>query len=719
MKRLMAILLVVTLMSSSFSGFAKGSVVNAAQPENSVTEKQLTENLRETYVNPLYEDVVDVRDIQSSVPVQATTTYGIENYKTDVNVIASQIRDGMVARKASIDVFYLAEEQLQSGYLSKWLDIVFQETENPKAGDYLERHYSSVSVGGSASYHTDGRIKYNLTFTVEYYTTAAQEAILDQEVERVLEEIGAAKGNTDYDNIRKIYDYICDNITYDYANLNDDNYDLKYTAYAALINKTAVCQGYASLYYYMSRSVGVSTRVVKGMSYGERHGWNISRIGDWYYWLDSTWDAGETNYSYFLVGTSNFPNHAPESQYYETEFVNKYPISNTDYDYSSESTDPTKFNLANAKLKTLDGRDFVMQNFEYDESAKQQSGFQVCDDKNEVISSENYDISYKNNINYGVATLTITGKGEYCTGSLVKTFEIYKASIEKLTFELSSTRYVYDGSVKKPKVIVKTPGGVVLKEGTDYWVTFKTNCIDKGTHEVKVTVDNNYRGVETLEFQIVPQGEWIKDHVGWWYKRADGTYPKNGWALIDTDWYYFNASGYRVTGWVKTGGTWYYLMEEGNREEMQDWVNPDVGKMLHGVWFGDKDGKTYYFQENGAMKTGWLLYRGEWYYFNNSGALQKGWQLVGGIWYYFEETGKMSIGWQQIKGTWYYFNGSGAMVVGWQAIRGVWYYFHGSGAMAANQWVGNYYLQTDGSMAVNKRIGIYYVGADGAWIPGR
>lgn len=39
----------------------------------------------------------------------------------------------------------------------------------------------------------------------------------------------------------------CKNVTYDYASLKNPNYLLKHTAYAALMNKTAVCQGYAAL----------------------------------------------------------------------------------------------------------------------------------------------------------------------------------------------------------------------------------------------------------------------------------------------------------------------------------------------------------------------------------------------------------------------------------------------------------------------------------------
>lgn len=64
-------------------------------------------------------------------------------------------------------------------------------------------------------------------------------------------------GKNDYENTKAIYDYLCQNITYGNDNLNDDTYLLKYTAYAALINKTAVCQGYAVLLYRLLLEEGI------------------------------------------------------------------------------------------------------------------------------------------------------------------------------------------------------------------------------------------------------------------------------------------------------------------------------------------------------------------------------------------------------------------------------------------------------------------------------
>ena len=133
-----------------------------------------------------------------------------------------------------------------------------------------------------------------------------------------------------FDTKDEFYDYICSNVTYDHDNLNDESYSLKYTAYAALINKTAVCQGYASLFYRLALDAGVDTRVISGEA-GGPHAWNIVKLNGKYYNLDSTWDAGRSTYAYFLKNTNDFDDHVRDNDYQSNEFIEEYPMWDESY----------------------------------------------------------------------------------------------------------------------------------------------------------------------------------------------------------------------------------------------------------------------------------------------------------------------------------------------------------------------------------------------------
>ncbi len=72
---------------------------------------------------------------------------------------------------------------------------------------------------------------------------------------------------------------------------------------------------------------------------------------------------------------------------------------------------------------------------------------------------------------------------------------------------------------------------------------------------------------------------------------------------------------------------------------------------------------TYYFDENGAMLTGWQTINDITYYFDENGAMLTGWQTINDITYYFDENGAMLTGWQTVQNYKYFFNDDGSMAV--------------------------------------------------------
>jgi transglutaminase/protease-like cytokinesis protein 3 len=146
---------------------------------------------------------------------------------------------------------------------------------------------------------------------------------------------------SDYEKELALHDYLVNNCKYDprvLAGNIPDSSDDTYNAYGALINGTAVCQGYADAMYRLLKAVGIENMMVLGtVSDGVQtvdHAWNIVKIGGQCYQLDSTFDdpsykdgGSHPTHDYFNV-TDDFLSRD------HTWDKSKYPVCNSsEYTY--------------------------------------------------------------------------------------------------------------------------------------------------------------------------------------------------------------------------------------------------------------------------------------------------------------------------------------------------------------------------------------------------
>ena len=178
--------------------------------------------------------------------------------------------------------------------------------------------------------------------------------------------------------------------------------------------------------------------------------------------------------------------------------------------------------------KTISSNNVSLSQYSYTYDGKAKKPTVTVKDGAIVLKEgTDYTVTYSNNINIGTAEVTVTGKGNY-TGMVTKEFTITKAdppeqgvkNLSQCTIKLSKSSYAYDGKAKKPAVTVKD-GKTVLKEGTDYTVTYSNN-INAGTAKVTVTGKGNYKGTVTKSFTItVKKGTSHK--VGSYQYKVTGT----------------------------------------------------------------------------------------------------------------------------------------------------------------------------------------------------
>lgn len=120
---------------------------------------------------------------------------------------------------------------------------------------------------------------------VKYRMTADEISSMNMAAEKAAKEIVAqlTPDMDDYEKLKFFHDYLILNCE------TDKNYSFSDTAYGALVEKKALCEGYAKAFAYLCNLVGIENVIVTGETYVP-HMWNMVKLnGNWYH-VDVTWD---------------------------------------------------------------------------------------------------------------------------------------------------------------------------------------------------------------------------------------------------------------------------------------------------------------------------------------------------------------------------------------------------------------------------------------------
>lgn len=185
--------------------------------------------------------------------------------------------------------------------------------------DYLANSVYTVTVHSSKNGKGNKVLESVLEVNVQYYEDARQLEEVNKRVAELLPKLELEKKSR-YKKIKKIHDFVVNYLQYSHGGA------YPYSAYGALTEGSAVCQGYAQLMYKLLMVAGIPCKTVTGKVYMngimEDHVWNVVKLkGKWYY-LDATWDDPVGNgdmliYDYFLKGSDTFGRNHVASKRYE------------------------------------------------------------------------------------------------------------------------------------------------------------------------------------------------------------------------------------------------------------------------------------------------------------------------------------------------------------------------------------------------------------------
>lgn len=184
-------------------------------------------------------------------------------------------------------------------------------------------------------------------------------------------------------------------------------------------------------------------------------------------------------------------------------------------------------------------------------------GVTIKDNLGKVIGTSNYTVAYSNNVNVGTAIVKVTFKGDYYSGSMSKTFKI---SPKKLTNCGLRPVHTYSG-----KAIVPTPYYyktvkvwdyydekyytyqeiAAFKKNVDYTINVSGGHKQVGTYTVVIKFKGNYSGTVKKTIQIRPKP--VTKIVSSAYSTTSAKFV---WNKVK------NITGYRVDRYNYKTGKW-------------------------------------------------------------------------------------------------------------------------------------------------------------------
>lgn len=239
---------------------------------------------------------------EPDIQVQMVEDLSDYAYKTLSEQEQIWYKDIEKALGGQIGTIELTSRVLEKGLDENDIDKIFQCV----LIDHPEMYYVD---GYTYTKFTNGSKTVSINFAGTYNKNIKEAKASKVEIAKAVQPIldGAAGLTSDYDKVKYVYETVILNTEY---NLNaSDNQNI----YSVFVNGKSVCLGYAKATQYLLNRLGVECTLVQGtVNGGEGHAWNLVKIDDKYYHVDTTW--GDASYN-LAGGVTGSADGAPQISY--------------------------------------------------------------------------------------------------------------------------------------------------------------------------------------------------------------------------------------------------------------------------------------------------------------------------------------------------------------------------------------------------------------------
>lgn len=153
-------------------------------------------------------------------------------------------------------------------------------------------------------------------------------------------------GMTDFDKALAVHDYLCNSVYY-----SDTEAKYVHSAIGAIMNKSAVCEGYMEAYNLLMNSLGIECKNIVSSYYS--HGWNLVKIDNQWYHVDCTWDCfhyGHVSHQYFLNSDEQAEGHIFSALGKPACTLTKYEFEASDLDHPLFTKDQCEYYLSSSGI---------------------------------------------------------------------------------------------------------------------------------------------------------------------------------------------------------------------------------------------------------------------------------------------------------------------------------------------------------------------------------
>ncbi len=222
----------------------------------------------------LIEEELQERQIDASEEV---LYYGYQSLSKEEQKVYRQIAEGLEQREAEIRITPLSEERLMTVFNMVMID-------HPEYF-WIEGEFQYTTVE-DLNENTKTAIQLMPVYTVEKEQTESLKQQIEQQADAWIAEIDASFDA--YEKIKSVYELLIREVEYDETSFYNQ------TIQSVFLEKKTVCMGYAKATQYLLNKMGIFCTLVTGNILDEAnssHAWNLVRIGENYYYVDTTWGS--------------------------------------------------------------------------------------------------------------------------------------------------------------------------------------------------------------------------------------------------------------------------------------------------------------------------------------------------------------------------------------------------------------------------------------------